>query len=187
MTTETPNISSKPATSWMPFVPLLAFMVLTGLFVWAMFGNRVDRNASALIGKPAPQFVLPALDGSQVDLSQYVGKPIILNVYASWCAPCRVEHPQFMQLAKDKRFVVLGIAYRDDPVKTSTYLQQLGNPYVQTAIDRQGSVGVLLGIGGVPETYVIDANGIVLKRHQGEVTAKIAGELAAVAAGPARR
>ena len=92
-----------------------------------------------------------------------------------------------MQLSKDKRFVIVGIAYRDDPVKTAAYLQQLGNPYIQTALDRQGSVGVQFGIGGVPETYVIGSDGIVLKRHQGEVTAKDAGELAAIAMGSTRR
>ena len=163
-------------------LPIGLFVALAGLFMWAMFGQRVDKHASALIGKPAPSFVLPAIKGGDLDLSAYKGRAIILNFYASWCAPCRVEHPQFMQLAKDTRFVVLGVSYRDDPAKTAAYLDELGNPFVQSAIDRQGAVGVQYGLAGVPETYVIGADGKVLSRHQGEVTPKVAGDLARLAA-----
>jgi cytochrome c biogenesis protein CcmG, thiol:disulfide interchange protein DsbE len=171
------------ASNWVwAFLPLGLFLGLAGLFVWAMFGNRVDRHTSALIGKPAPNFVLPAMDGSTLDLAAYKGRPIILNFYASWCAPCRIEHPQLMQLAKDKRFALLGVSYRDEPTKTAAYLSELGNPFAQTAIDRQGGIGVQYGLAGVPETYVIGANGKILLRHQGEVTAKVAGEIAKLAA-----
>jgi cytochrome c biogenesis protein CcmG, thiol:disulfide interchange protein DsbE len=180
MTTAVPEARS---SNWVwAFLPLGLFLGLAGLFVWAMFGNRVDRHTSALIGKPAPNFVLPAIDGSTLDLSKYKGRPIILNFYASWCPPCRIEHPQLMQLAKDRRFVLLGAAYRDEPTKTAAYLSELGNPFAQTAIDRQGGVGVQYGLAGVPETYVIGANGKILLRHQGEVTAKVAGEIAKLAA-----
>jgi cytochrome c biogenesis protein CcmG, thiol:disulfide interchange protein DsbE len=168
----------------MAFIPLLVFLALSGLFMWAMFGQRVDKKASALVGKPAPMFQLPAIAGGTLDLATYKGRPIILNFYASWCAPCRLEHPQFLQLAKDSRFVVLGVAYRDDPAKTAAYLDELGNPYAATALDRQGAVGVQFGLAGVPETYVIGADGIVKHRHQGEVTAKIAGDLARLASAP---
>jgi cytochrome c biogenesis protein CcmG, thiol:disulfide interchange protein DsbE len=162
-------------------LPIALFLALAGLFVWAMFGQRVDKHLSALVGKPAPNFVLPDMTGGNLDLADYRGRPIILNFYASWCAPCRVEHPQLMQLARDRRFVVLGVAYRDDPAKTAAYLDELGNPFAGSAIDRQGNVGVQFGLAGVPETYVIGADGIVLHRHQGEVTAKVAGELARLA------
>jgi cytochrome c biogenesis protein CcmG, thiol:disulfide interchange protein DsbE len=167
------------------YLPLVLFLALAGLFIWAMFGQRVDKHASPLVGKPSPTFTLPAIDGKNFDLSAYRGKPIILNFYASWCAPCRLEHPQFLQLAKDRRFVVLGVAYRDDPSKTAAYLDELGNPFVQTGIDHVGAVGVQFGLAGVPETYVIGADGTVLLRHQGEVTAKVAGEIAKLAAGSA--
>ncbi len=170
------------ANRLMAFLPLALFLALAGLFVWAMFGQRVDRHASALIGKPVPPILLPDMAGKTLDLASYKGRAIILNVYASWCSPCRVEHPMLLQLAKDTRFVVVGLAYRDDPSKTQAYLEELGDPYVQTGIDRQGAAGVQLGLGGVPETYVISAKGIVLTRHQGEITPKIAGELAQLAA-----
>ncbi len=166
----------------MAFLPLALFLGLAGLFIWAIFGQRVDRHTSALIGKPVPPIVLPAMDGKTLDLASYKGRAVIVNVFASWCAPCRVEHPILLQMAKDKRFVVIGLAYRDDPSKTQAYLDELGDPYAQTGIDRQGSAGVQLGLGGVPETYVISAEGIVLARHQGEITPKVAGELAQLAA-----
>lgn len=165
------------------FLPIGLFVALAGLFMWAMFGQRVDKHASPLVGKPAPTFVLPAIKGGDLDLSTYKGRAIILNFYASWCAPCRVEHPQLLQLAKDTRFVVLGVSYRDDPAKTAAYLDELGDPFAQSAIDRQGAVGVQYGLAGVPETYVIGADGVVFMRHQGEVTPKVAGELAKLAAG----
>jgi cytochrome c biogenesis protein CcmG, thiol:disulfide interchange protein DsbE len=136
-----PSASKRPV-AWAAFVPIALFLALAGLFVWAMFGSRVDRHASPLIDKPTPNFVLPDMAGGTLDLASYAGKPIILNFYASWCAPCRVEHPQLLQLSKDSRFVVLGVAYRDDPAKTGAYLEELGNPYKQSAIDRQGATGV---------------------------------------------
>ncbi len=177
-------MTKRPSTSrlW-AIVPIGLFLALAGLFMWAMFGQRVDKHASPLIGKPAPNFVLPAITGGNLDLATYKGRGIILNFYASWCAPCRVEHPQLLQLARDRRFVVLGVSYRDDPSKTAAYLDELGDPYVQSGIDRQGRVGVQFGLAGVPETYVISADGLVLARHQGEVTPKVAGELARLAAG----
>lgn len=175
------------ANRWMAFVPIGIFLGLACLFLWAMYGNRVDRHTSALIGKPTPNFVLPDMNGDTLDLSTYAGRPIILNFYASWCAPCRVEHPQLLQLSKDTRLVVLGVAYRDDPAKTAAYLDELGNPYAQSAIDRQGSVGVQFGLAGVPETYIIGVDGTVLTRHQGEVTPKVAGELAKLALGSLAR
>lgn len=177
---------ANPKSQIAAIIPLAIFLALAGLFMWAMFGSRVDRNTSALLGKPAPAFSLPAMEGGTLDLAAYKGRPIILNFYASWCAPCRLEHPQFMQLAKDSRFVVLGVAYRDDPAKTAAYLDELGNPFAQSAIDRQGAVGVQFGLAGVPETYVIGADGTVLTRHQGEVTAKVASEIAKLAASSSR-
>lgn len=174
---------TKPASKgrlW-ALLPIGLFVALAGLFMWAMFGQRVDKHASPLIGKPAPTFALPDITGGTLDLAAYKGRPIILNFYASWCAPCRLEHPQLLQLGKDTRFVVLGVSYRDDPTKTAAYLDELGDPFAQSAIDRQGNVGVQFGLAGVPETYVIGADGTVLLRHQGEVTAKVAGDLARIA------
>ncbi|MFN7674158.1 MAG: redoxin family protein, partial [bacterium] len=101
-------MSGQPKTNrLMAFLPLVLFLGLAGLFAWSMFGQRVDRHASALIGKPVPPIVLPDMDGKTLDLASYKGRAVIVNVFASWCAPCRVEHPLLLQLAKDKRFVVI--------------------------------------------------------------------------------
>jgi cytochrome c biogenesis protein CcmG, thiol:disulfide interchange protein DsbE len=177
---ETSHSQSSQARLW-AVLPLIVFLGLAGLALFGMFGNRVDRHASPLIGKPAPAFMLPALSGGTVELQQFRGRPIILNVFASWCAPCRVEHPQLLQLSKDSRFVVLGLAYRDEPAKTAKFIEELGNPFAAIALDRQGATGVQFGLAGVPETYVIGADGIVLHRHQGEVTPKVAADLARIA------
>jgi cytochrome c biogenesis protein CcmG, thiol:disulfide interchange protein DsbE len=168
------------------FAPLVVFLALAGLAAWGMFGSRVDRHESPLIGKPVPPVVLPTLDGATVDLASFQGKPVILNLFASWCAPCRVEHPQLLQLSKDSRFVVVGLAYRDEPAKTAAFLDELGNPFAAVLIDRQGATGIQLGLTGVPETYVIGPDGLVAHKHVGEVTPKIAGDLARIAAGTVR-
>jgi cytochrome c biogenesis protein CcmG, thiol:disulfide interchange protein DsbE len=166
----------KGARAW-ALLPLGLFLALGGLFAWGMFGSRVDRHASPLVGTQAPPAILPALGGGTVDLSSYRGQTVVLNVFASWCAPCRVEHPQLIQMAKDSRFVMLGLAYRDDPSDTAKYLEELGDPYAAVAIDRQGAVGVSFGLTGVPETYVIGPDGIVLKKVTGEVTPRLAADL----------
>lgn len=167
----------------MAFAPLAVFVALGALFAFGMFGQRVDRHASPLVGQPAPEAVLPALDGSTFDLAAYRGRPVILNVFASWCAPCRLEHPQLIQMSRDPRFVVIGLAYRDDPADTTAFLEELGNPFAAVAIDRQGAAAVRFGLTGVPETYVIDANGIVIRKFTGEITPRDAVELTRLAAG----
>jgi cytochrome c biogenesis protein CcmG, thiol:disulfide interchange protein DsbE len=171
--------SEKPPSRFWSFLPLALFLGLAGLFAWGMWGGRVDRTASALIGQPAPTTALPALttDG-EFGIGQYAGKVVILNVFASWCAPCRVEHPQLLQLSKDSRFVVVGLAYRDDPEDTLKFLDELGDPFAAVGIDRQGALGVQFGLAGVPETYLIDASGVVRFKVTGELTPQKAGDLA---------
>lgn len=166
--------------------PLALFVLLGGLFAWGMLGQRVDRHASPLVGTQAPPAILPAIDGSTFDLSAYRGRAVVLNVFASWCAPCRIEHPQLIQMARDSRFVVLGLAYRDDPADTAAYLEELGNPYAAVAIDRQGAVGVSFGLTGVPETYIIDPEGVVVRKVTGEITPRLAIEIARDAAAATR-
>lgn len=168
------------------FAPLVAFLALAGLAAWGMFGGRVDRHESPLIGKPVPPVILPALAGGTFDLASLRGKPVILNLFASWCTPCRVEHPQLLQLSKDSRFVVVGLAYRDEPAKTAAFLDELGNPFAAVLLDRQGATGIQLGLTGVPETYVIGPDGVVAHKHVGEVTPKAAAELARIASGTMR-
>jgi cytochrome c biogenesis protein CcmG, thiol:disulfide interchange protein DsbE len=181
----------KPGLKLGAFLPLGLFLALAGLFAWGMWGGRVDRTASALIGQPAPTTTLPALTtGGETrgdfSLAQFSGKVVIVNVFASWCGPCRVEHPQLLQLSKDSRFVVLGLAYRDEPEDTLKFLDELGNPFAAVGIDRQGALGTQFGLSGVPETYLIDGGGVVRFKVTGELTPQKAGELARLAAGLVR-
>ncbi len=149
-------------------LPIALFAGLIGLGLWGLLGQRPDRHASPLVGKPAPALVLPNLAGGPaVDLSELRGRPVLVNFYASWCAPCRVEHPYLLALSKDRRIVLLGVAYKDEPAKTQAFLQELGDPFVATAVDRDGRLGLDWGLTGVPESYLIDASGTVIAKHAG--------------------
>jgi cytochrome c biogenesis protein CcmG/thiol:disulfide interchange protein DsbE len=127
---------------------------------------------SALIGKPAPEFSLPALEGrddrglSRADLG---GKPMLVNMFASWCVPCRMEHPLLTRL-KEQDVIVQGINYKDRPQDARAWLARHGNPYRQVALDRAGQAGLDWGVYGVPETYVLGPDGRILFKQIGPVT-----------------
>lgn len=149
-------------------LPIALFAGLIGLGLWGLLGQRPDRHASPLVGKPAPALVLPNLEGGPaVDLSELRGRPVLVNFYASWCAPCRVEHPYLFALSKDRRIVLLGVAYKDEPAKTLAFLEELGDPFAATGVDRDGRLGLDWGLTGVPESYLIDASGTVVAKHAG--------------------
>jgi cytochrome c biogenesis protein CcmG/thiol:disulfide interchange protein DsbE len=127
---------------------------------------------SPLIGKPAPSFSLPRLDAPAEKLSPEAlrGKVWVLNVWASWCAPCREEIPVLMALAKSGTVPIYGLNYKDRPEAAQGLLKQLGDPYVASAVDADGRVGIDYGVYGVPETYVIDQKGVIRLKHVGAVT-----------------
>lgn len=150
------------------FLPLMAFAVLA---VFLYRGLALDPTAlpSARIGKPLPAFSLPELhSGTTLDESALTGQVALLNVWATWCYSCRVEHPFLLQLA-EQGVVIYGLNYKDDDAKARDWLAQLGDPYRRTIADTAGTFGLDLGVYGAPETYVIDASGIVLYRHVGVV------------------
>lgn len=130
---------------------------------------------SALIDRPAPEFVLPSLyqsaDGvSRKDLD---GRVTLVNFFASWCAPCREEHPQLMALAKRPGVTLEGVSYKDKPEESRRFLDNLGNPFRHVGIDRAGATAIDFGVYGVPETYVIDGSGRIRYRHVGPLTAEV--------------
>ena len=131
---------------------------------------------SALIGKPVPDFTLPGQGNdpgfSAADLRS-LGRPVLLNFFASWCVPCIAEAKVLLELQKAGQ-PIFGIAYKDKPDATAAFLRQNGNPYRQVARDAAGSVAIDFGLYGVPETYLIDKGGIVRWRWAGELTADIA-------------
>ncbi len=151
------------------FVPLVAFLVLAGVL---FRGLSLDPTAlpSALINEPLPPFELPAL-GADILITQedLKGRPVLLNVWATWCYSCRVEHPYLLELASSG-VSIIGLNYKDNPSAARKWLDDLGNPYAMTISDTKGKLGLDLGVYGAPETYVIDANGRVRHRHVGVVS-----------------
>jgi cytochrome c biogenesis protein CcmG, thiol:disulfide interchange protein DsbE len=127
---------------------------------------------SPLVGKPAPAFSLPRLDqpGEKLSPEALRGKVWVLNVWASWCAPCREEIPVLMRLAGTKTVPIYGLNYKDRRDDALGLLKQLGDPYVASAVDVDGRVGIDYGVYGVPETYVIEQAGVIRLKHIGPVT-----------------
>jgi cytochrome c biogenesis protein CcmG/thiol:disulfide interchange protein DsbE len=167
---------------WLAVLPLVALIALGALFY--RFALRRDPHVQpqALVGREIPDLTLPSLkEGTPVSLRQAAAEgPMIVNFFASWCAPCEIEHPVLMSLKGDKVRVV-GIAYKDAPPNTQALLTRLGDPYSQALVDRDGRAGVEFGVTGVPETYVIARGGKVLKKHTGPLSEKDAAELARLA------
>lgn len=156
---------------WRYLVPLVVFVVLS-LFLWK--GLQLDPRdvPSPLVNKAAPQFDLPQLADpeTRVKRDDMLGQVWILNVWASWCVSCRQEHPVLMRLARQNIVPIYGLNYKDEREAGLTWLNDFGNPYVASAFDANGRVGVDYGVYGVPESYVIDKQGVIRYKHTGPVT-----------------
>lgn len=152
-------------------VPLALFMALAGYFAAALFSGRDPRELpSALLDKPAPMFDLPSLGDGRLASETLRGQVTVVNFFASWCAPCRLEHPVLLRLARQEKVRVVGIAYKDRPEESRRFLAELGDPFLATGIDRDGRTGIDFGLYGVPETYVIDKAGHIRKRIVGPLS-----------------
>jgi cytochrome c biogenesis protein CcmG, thiol:disulfide interchange protein DsbE len=158
---------------WLPFIFFAALVVL---FLFRLFAGDPSRLPSMLIGKAAPALNLPALPGilSPALTSELLkGQDITLvNIWASWCVPCRDEHPQLMQLAKREGVKIVGINYKDDPEQALKFLNQLGNPYSAIGMDRNGHTGIEWGVYGVPETFIVDHKGIIQHKLIGALSSQ---------------
>ena len=156
-------------------LPVIAFTALAGYFALALRPDRDPHTLpSALIDKPAPTFSLASLNGGDnVSSDGLKGQVIVVNFFASWCVPCRVEHPILMRLAEKEKIAIYGIAYKDKPEDSKKILEQLGDPYRRIAVDRDGRIGFDYGVYGVPETSVIDKTGHIRKRFVGPLTADV--------------
>jgi cytochrome c biogenesis protein CcmG/thiol:disulfide interchange protein DsbE len=155
-------------------IPLALFVALAW-FLYAGLSLNPREVPSPLIGKPAPAFALPRLDDptQTVKREDLLGKVWVMNVWASWCAPCREEHPLVIALAKQRKVPVIGLNYKDRPGDARNWLERLGDPYAATLIDFDGKVGIDFGVYGVPETFVIDAQGLVRFKHVGALTPQV--------------
>jgi cytochrome c biogenesis protein CcmG, thiol:disulfide interchange protein DsbE len=151
-------------------VPLFAFLLLAVFLYRGLFLNPRE-VPSPLIGKPAPQFELPKLTADAAfSTKDMLGQVWVFNIWASWCTPCRVEHPLFNQLAKQNIVPIIGLNYKDEPTNARRWLAELGDPYQLTVVDSDGRVGLDFGVYGVPETFVIDKQGVIRHKHIGPVT-----------------
>ena len=156
------------------FLPLAFFVVLA-----AVLGVGLSLNprevSSPFIGRPAPAFSLPQLQDPALRLGagELKGQVWMLNVWASWCAPCREEHPLLVSLAREQAVPIIGLNYKDDPRNAQEWLLRLGDPYKVSVIDRDGRAGIDYGVYGVPETFVIDRAGIVRFKHVGPLTQEV--------------
>ncbi|HLB96108.1 MAG TPA: DsbE family thiol:disulfide interchange protein [Acetobacteraceae bacterium] len=153
-------------------LPLLAFLVLVTWFALALRPNYDPQTLpSAMIDQPAPAFDLAALNGgANLSLSGLKGQVVLVNFFASWCVPCRIEQPILMRLAKQDHVALYGIDYKDQPAAAKRVLAELGDPYRAIGLDADGITGIDFGVYGVPETYVIDKNGQIRKRFVGPLT-----------------
>ena len=176
---ETPE---KRSRLWLVLLPIIVFTGLALLF-WKGLSGTPNQIPSALINKPVPDFVLNPVDGmnlpgfSDEDLKK--GKVTVINVWASWCAPCRIEHPLLTELAKRPDITLYGMNYKDEPQNAVEFLNTLGQPFAGVGMDRDGRTAIDFGVYGVPETFIIDGQGMIRYKHIGPLTEEsIAGEMA---------
>lgn len=158
---------------WLAVLPLIVLAALAALFVyWVVRQGDPTYRPDALVGQTIPETVLPILQNGvagpqNVDLKTAgVGRPMIVNVFASWCAPCRLEHPKLMAL-KARGVAVVGVAYKDEPEATAAFLEELGDPFAMVLVDHDGRAGLDLGVSGVPETFAVDALGRIVAKQSG--------------------
>ena len=156
------------------FVPVTVFVAVAILFAWGL--TRDPREIpSNLIGKPVPQFNLPPVQGRTLGLSSanLAGEVSLVNVFASWCAECRLEHPLILQLKAQGVVTIHGLNYKDQPDDAARWLNTLGDPYTRTGADVSGRVGIDWGVYGVPETFVVGKDGRIAYKKIGPLSADV--------------
>jgi cytochrome c biogenesis protein CcmG/thiol:disulfide interchange protein DsbE len=158
-------------------VPVVIFAGLGAAFYWGLF-NGDDRLPSTLIDKPVPEFAMPPVEGRSDGLAtaDLLGEVSIVNVWASWCVPCRVEMPLLVELAGTNTVAINGINYKDDPDAALGFLAELGDPYTRIGADRNGRVSIDWGVYGLPETFVVDAEGRIAYKYVGPFDRKMLDE-----------
>ncbi|MFG1409841.1 MAG: DsbE family thiol:disulfide interchange protein [Pseudomonadota bacterium] len=159
-------------------LPVVAFGLLAALFLVRLFAGDPSQIPSALVGRPAPSLALPPLAGlldngtpvPGLDGTDFKGKVTLVNVWASWCAPCREEHPILMGLAKDPRLRLIGINYKDAPDNARRFLGQYGLPFAAVGTDPKGRAAIEWGVYGVPETFLVGPDGAIAHKFVGPLS-----------------
>ncbi|QFU15021.1 DsbE family thiol:disulfide interchange protein [Microvirga thermotolerans] len=172
--------TNAPRSRLIFILPLVVFAgVVGGMFVPSLMSGRdPSQIPSALVGRPAPAFRLAPLEGLTADgrpvpglsTEDLKGRVTVVNVWASWCAPCRQEHPLLVELAKDPGIRVVGINQKDKPDNARRFLGTLGNPFAAVGVDPNGRASIDWGVYGVPETFIVGPDGIVRHKHIGPLT-----------------
>lgn len=157
---------------WLPLAVFAALALLLAAGVWLSRNPNREALPSPLIGKPAPAFSLPVLHepGRLMSSEQLRGSPYLLNVWGSWCPACRDEHPVLTRFAETKRVRVIGFNWKDEHADAMRWLEQFGNPYWMVLVDYDGKVAIDWGIYGAPETFLVDAKGVVRWKHVGPIS-----------------
>ena len=160
-------------------LPLVLFAALSVLLLVGL--NNADTKSlipSPLIGKPAPAFFLPVLGDQQRRISNenLKGKPYLLNVWASWCYACRIEHPVIEELAAQNLLPIIGLNYKDEPQDAVAWLERFGDPYSLILSDLDGRTGIDFGVYGAPETFLVDAQGRIRYKHIGPLSPEIVNQ-----------
>jgi cytochrome c biogenesis protein CcmG/thiol:disulfide interchange protein DsbE len=175
-TNETANVGRRRIVV---LVPLVVFLALAALFLFRLYGgDDPSLIPSALIGHPAPQTALPPVAGLErdgapvpgIDPASFKGAVTVVNVWASWCVPCHDEAPLLMQLAKDARFRLIGINYKDEPDNARRFLGRYGNPFAAAGADVSGRAAIEWGVYGVPETFVIGKDARIAYKLVGPIS-----------------
>ena len=158
------------------FLPILALLVVVAVGAFLLLrddGGEREKFTAGMVGRPAPSYALARLGGGEPVTSEALrGQAHLVNVFASWCTPCRAEHPVLMQL-RENGVTIVGVAYKDDPADTARFIAELGDPFSAVGIDRDGRLGLEFGATGAPETYVIGPDGTVRAAYRGPLTPRV--------------
>lgn len=168
-----PQQSARPR-KLVVLLPLLLFLALAGVFLMQLLSGRdLTVVPSALIGHTAPKTELPPLEGISLpglNSAEFIGKVTLVNVWASWCAPCREEHPVIVGLSKDERLTIVGLNYKDKAENARRFLGDLGNPFDAVGVDPNGRAAIDWGVYGIPETFLVGKDGKIAFKHVGPLT-----------------
>ncbi|MBW9257598.1 MAG: DsbE family thiol:disulfide interchange protein [Candidatus Thiodiazotropha sp. (ex. Lucinisca nassula)] len=158
-------------------VPLIVFGIIA-VFLYKGLGMNPREIPSPLIGKSIPEFSLPSVESAQTMINDQnlKGKIYLLNVWATWCISCRAEHDTLVHLARSGKVEIVGLNWKDERVKAQAWLQQLGDPYTVNIFDQKGRTAIDLGVYGAPETFLVDADGIIHYKHAGPLTLGVFNE-----------
>ena len=163
---------ARPVNWLLPAIPLVVLVCTVIVFLVSLQSGPPVRHSGRL-GQPAPELTLPPVPGialAGLEPAALEGRWVVVNFWASWCPPCRVEHPHLMDLATQDDILLVGVAYKDKPADAARFLTQLGNPFARLGSDASGRLAIDWGVSGVPETFLVSPEGVIVAHHAGPIT-----------------